>query len=286
MDETSLAFSSLEDRAQAMGARDRIALRDYVCEVEIGAYHEERGQQQRLKFDVVVEVVLGEAPLDDDVDRIVSYDTLVDAIDGALKAERLELLETLAERVAATVLKEPRAARVFIRIQKLDRGDYTLGVEIVRGRGETRAELAHDLKRPVVVFVSSAALGDARLGGWLEQCAVAGQPVILAPDAAERPEALGEQASARVALLSMEQNAWVLAGRDARCVVAGSRSELSWCIARGNLAVWAPSKMVLAGVDVPSGGAEDLARWFAARVNASQFLALGGNSPDRLELAP
>jgi dihydroneopterin aldolase len=38
-----------------VGLRDRISLRDYI-EVEIGAFQQERGHLQRIKFNVVVEV--------------------------------------------------------------------------------------------------------------------------------------------------------------------------------------------------------------------------------------
>ena len=51
-----------------------------------------------------------------------------------LSEERLNLLETLAERVAERILLAPQAQRVFVRIEKLDRGPGNLGVEIVRSK--------------------------------------------------------------------------------------------------------------------------------------------------------
>ena len=79
--------------------RDRISLRDHIVEADIGAFQQERGQKQRLRFNVVVEVRPHPAPLDDDVDRILSYDRITESIASELAAERLNLLETLAERV-------------------------------------------------------------------------------------------------------------------------------------------------------------------------------------------
>jgi len=78
--DTKFAFEHPEARAKATAGRgfnDRISLRDHITEVEIGAFQVERGTTQRLQFDVVVEVGAATAPLDDDVDRILSYDTLV-----------------------------------------------------------------------------------------------------------------------------------------------------------------------------------------------------------------
>jgi dihydroneopterin aldolase len=142
-----LAFAHPEDRAEASASadpRDRISLRDHIVEADIGAFQQERGHRQRLRFNVVVEVRPVTEPLMDDVDRILSYDRITEAIAAELAAERLNLLETLAERVADRVLAEPAAMRVFIRIEKLDVGPYALGVEIARSRAARPQAAAED----------------------------------------------------------------------------------------------------------------------------------------------
>ena len=124
-EETRLAFAHPAARAEALAGpepRDRISLRDHIVEVEIGAFQAERGVTQRLAFNVVVEVEPLTGPVDDDVDRILSYDRVTEAIAAERAAERLNLLETLAERVADRILVEPQATKVFVRIEKLDRG--------------------------------------------------------------------------------------------------------------------------------------------------------------------
>ena len=121
-----LAYAHPEERAEATAPaapRDRISLRDHIVEADIGAFQLERGHKQRLCFNVVVEVRPHPAPLQDDVDRILSYDRITEAIAAELAEERLNLLETLAERVAERVLAEPQAMRAFIRIEKLDVGE-------------------------------------------------------------------------------------------------------------------------------------------------------------------
>ena len=126
--EIRLAFAHPLERSEASSTKvlDRISLRDHVVEVEIGAFQTERGTTQRICFNVVVEVKpAGQAV--DDVDRILSYDKVTDAISYELELERLNLLETLAERVAERVLLEPQALRIFVRIEKLDRGPGALG---------------------------------------------------------------------------------------------------------------------------------------------------------------
>jgi dihydroneopterin aldolase len=51
-----------------------------------------------------------------------------------LVQQHIALIETLAERIAASVLTHPRVASVTVRIEKLDIGPGSVGVEIVRER--------------------------------------------------------------------------------------------------------------------------------------------------------
>lgn len=278
------AFDHPDARARATGSTpypDRISLRDHVVEVEIGAFQPERGKTQRLSFNVVVEVRPA-GDVGDDVDRILSYDKITEGIAAELRRERLNLLETLAERLAARILAEPQAIRTFIRIEKLDLGPGALGVEIVRSRADMRGVSVGDDAgpAPVVVFLSTAAMEAGALSVWLDEIEAAGVPAILCVDrpATPAPVAGNPMAQRRIDLLEIEQNAWVLAGRDARCVVVDSRTELDWASGKRRISVWAPSKMVLDATAPPvETSPEDLALWLAGEVEASRLIALGAD---------
>ena len=97
-----------------MDQPDRIHLRDYVLAADIGAFQTERGQDQRLRFNLTVDLALPVIGVDDEVDRILSYDILTGAIEAGLADRRYNLLETLAEKIAAQVLEHPRAAQVEV----------------------------------------------------------------------------------------------------------------------------------------------------------------------------
>ena len=279
--DTKLAFAHPEERAEASASadpRDRISLRDHVVEADIGAFQKERGHKQRLRFNVVVEVRPAPQPLDDDVDRILSYDRITEAIAAELAAERLNLLETLAERVAERILAEPQSMRAFIRIEKLDVGPYALGVEIVRSRAEVPLRDEGEAVHPLVVYLDNATLAAPDLGARIDRILSRGIPAIFCvglPDL-PRPVTGHKPTQRRVDLLAIEQNAWTLAARDARCVVVASRTEIDWAIRRGRSVVWAPSKIVLDAVDGPK--ATDpvaLALWLAEQMAATAFLVHG-----------
>lgn len=282
--ETELAFAHPAARAEATATtdpHDRISLRDHVVTVEIGAFQQERGTAQRVRFDVVVEVGAPPAPLDDDVDRILSYDRITEAIADELAQGRVNLLETLAAGIAERILAAPQAMRVFVRIEKLDRGPGALGVEIVRSRA------AHPLREatgegihPVVVFLDNDALAASDLPARLDRLEAGGRPVVLTVGLPEgpRPQSAAGAAQRRIDLLAIEQNAWVLAGRDRRCVVVASRTEIDWAMRRGQTVVWAPSKLVLDAVDGPKAAAADavaLALWLSEQLAAERLIVHG-----------
>ena len=281
-EETRLAFAHPSERAAATATNtdplDRISLRDHIREVEIGAFQAERGLLQRISFNVVVEVVPMGDHLDDDVDRILSYDTLIEAIDYELKAERLNLLETLSARVAERILHDPRAARVFVRIEKLDRGPFALGVEIVRSqtRAPVRIVEPDAIVHPQVIYLSNDAIHDPNLAAFIDT--LVGVPTILCvgPGQTTAPQVGQPLAQRRVDLLAIEQNAWMLAARDARCVVVESRTELDWGLKNDQVSVWAPSRIVLDATDAP-GGADPLvlAGYCAALFEATKTLSIG-----------
>jgi dihydroneopterin aldolase len=287
MDDIGLAFQPPHLRAAATREDrlpDRISLREHVRSVEIGAFAAERGLEQRLRFDVVLEV--GATGRGDDVDRILSYDTIVAAIDAALASERLNLLETLAERIAAGCLRDPRAARAFVRIEKLDRVPGALGVEIVRSRHEVAPPASVGgsgslslSPAPLVLYLPRAVHRGAGRQAWLE-AAIANRraPLLVLDPADPQPRAEGE-ASLRVGLLAMEQAAWALAAADRRYTVAGSRAEIDWARRAGRPAIWAPCKLVLDAVPRPAGDASDaeaLGIWLALTIGASHLHVVGG----------
>ncbi len=282
--EIRLAFEHPHARSEAGAPEvaDRISLRDQIVEVDIGAFQQERGKTQRVCFNVVVEV----RPLNsvsDDVDRILSYDKVSEAISAELAKERLNLLETLAERIAERILLEPQALRVFVRIEKLDRGPGALGVEIVRSGNDIKlgsAPSAEEKVRPQIIFFSNEAVGSQNLPLWLDKLSYSDTPSVICVDLPKEGKSLTghPMVDRRIALLSIEQNAWVLASKDDRCIVVGSKTELDWAIKHKKICVWAPSKMILDATEPPKGLISDtlgLAVWLGRSLNAIHVAAIG-----------
>jgi dihydroneopterin aldolase len=118
-------------------ARKRIShvfVRDLELNANIGVYHRERGQQQpvRINVDLTVEEMDGE--LEDKLSNVVDYGAVVDGIKHILAAGHLNLVETLAERIAEHCLADKRVRVARVRIEKLEviAEARSVGVEIER----------------------------------------------------------------------------------------------------------------------------------------------------------
>lgn len=132
-----------EPRAPASRGRevDHVFVRDLVMPVEIGAYGFERGHAQRVRFNVDVEVYRIAGP--DDMRVAFSYDVIMDAIKIILAAGHIELVETIAERLAESVLSHERVHAIGVEVEKLDVvAPGAVGVRIRRERATSLSVLA------------------------------------------------------------------------------------------------------------------------------------------------
>ncbi|MDA9612666.1 dihydroneopterin aldolase [Paracoccaceae bacterium] len=273
--EIYLAFAHPKERSEASEAEtvhDRISLRDHIVDVEIGAFQSERGNKQRVCFNIVVEVKPFQNKLEDDVDRILSYDKVTEAITTELSVERLNLLETLAERISDRILSEPQAIRVFVRIEKLDRGPGALGVEIVRSNEmkQVRSMALEDIRLncPKIIVLSNKAFESVELKNCLDELERLGRSAIFCVGLPSEnySKVTQKQVQRRIDLLAIEQNAWKLAAYDKRCVVVETKTELDWAIKNGQISVWAPAKMLLDAKNLPNFDLQNplpLSEWLA-----------------------
>jgi len=121
---------------------DHVFVRDLVIPVEIGAYDFERGRTQRVRFNVDVDVTRVSAA-GDDMRNVFSYDVVMDAIKMILASGHIELVETIAERLAELVLRHERVQAVSVQVEKLDVAPGAVGVRIRRERQAETARVHH-----------------------------------------------------------------------------------------------------------------------------------------------
>lgn len=233
---------------------DRIHLRDYLIEAEIGAFAAEHGSRQRLRFTLEAGLSRRSAGAGDDVDRVLSYDILVAAVQGGLAERRFDLLEALAEDIAARVLAHSGVAVVAVTVEKLDRVPGALGVSITRSAGG-QGRAGRGKAAPALPVLGPGVPDALPQGG-----------AVIVPDAPGLPLPDGGD-PAQLALLALDQQAWAIAAR-LGLGVAASRTELEAAAVAGVAVVWAPARMVREAKDLAPGQRGDpaeLARWLTKR---------------------
>ncbi|WNV76240.1 dihydroneopterin aldolase [Geodermatophilus sp. DSM 44513] len=97
---------------------DRIALRGLVGHAFHGVYEAERRLGQTFRADAVLELDTAPAAAGDDLARTVDYAELARALHGVLTGEPVDLLETLAQRLADVCLADPLVDAVEITVHK------------------------------------------------------------------------------------------------------------------------------------------------------------------------
>jgi 7,8-dihydroneopterin aldolase/epimerase/oxygenase len=112
----------------------RVLVRDLALACEIGTLRHERGWQQRVRVNVELEVREDAAPIADDLRNVVCYDEIVSAIRRLVAGGHMNLVETLAERIAQLCLADARIRVARVRVEKLDvyADAGSVGVEIER----------------------------------------------------------------------------------------------------------------------------------------------------------
>jgi dihydroneopterin aldolase len=97
---------------------DRITLTGLRAHGRHGVYDFEREQGQEFLVDAVLEMDLAPAARSDDVADTVHYGELADRLVAVLTGEPVNLIETLADRLLAICLADPRVARATVTVHK------------------------------------------------------------------------------------------------------------------------------------------------------------------------
>lgn len=117
---------------------DRITLTGLEAHANHGVYAFERERGQLFRVDAVLELDTAPAAATDDLDRTVNYAELAQALHAVLSGDPVDLLETLAQRLADVCLANPLVDAVQITLHKPDAelgvpfDDVTVAIRRVR----------------------------------------------------------------------------------------------------------------------------------------------------------
>ena len=125
-----------------------VFLRDMILPASIGVYPHEHAAPQRVRINVDLGVSedglagSGTAGMSrsgvgrDELNRVVDYERVARSVRDVVAAGHIQLVETLAERLAEMCLADERVELARIRVEKLDvfADAGSVGVEVERRR--------------------------------------------------------------------------------------------------------------------------------------------------------
>lgn len=97
---------------------DRIFIRDLALRCIIGIFPEERREKQDVVINVEMHCDLHKAGKSDDLKDTVDYKSIKKSILRLVEASHFQLIESLAEKIAAIALGEDKVQQVVVTIDK------------------------------------------------------------------------------------------------------------------------------------------------------------------------
>ncbi|WP_330459089.1 dihydroneopterin aldolase [Streptomyces sp. NBC_00820] len=99
---------------------DRVALRGLKARGHHGVFPKEREEGQTFIVDLVLGLDTRPAAADDDLARTVHYGIVAEEVVAVVGGEPVNLIETLADRIAQTCLKHEEVEEVEVCVHKPD----------------------------------------------------------------------------------------------------------------------------------------------------------------------
>lgn len=97
---------------------DRLAVRGISVRGHHGVFDFERRDGQDFVVDLVLDVDTRTAATSDDLQDTVDYGTLVDEVADAVASDPVDLIETLAQRIADVCLRHAPVVQVEVTVHK------------------------------------------------------------------------------------------------------------------------------------------------------------------------
>jgi 7,8-dihydroneopterin aldolase/epimerase/oxygenase len=111
-----------------------VFVRDLDVMATLGIHEHEKLTPQRIVVSIDLSVSEGGGPRHDDISSVVSYEIVVKKVEAIIAEGHVNLVETLAEKIAAACLKDKRVMAARVRIEKPDiiPNAKSVGIEIER----------------------------------------------------------------------------------------------------------------------------------------------------------
>ena len=114
----------------------KVLINDLTLLMSIGIHDFEKIKKQEVKFNINIDINPLLAPIENKLNSIINYETIVKDVTRLTKNKHFELLETLAEDIFFILFKNTNIKRIKLKIEKTQiiKNTSSVGVEIIKKR--------------------------------------------------------------------------------------------------------------------------------------------------------
>lgn len=134
MSASSIKLVEVPRIANAGRSIRHVFIRDLVMACSIGVHKHEKDAEQRVRINLDLAVDESGREINDDLKNVICYEELAKGVEEIVGQGHVNLVETLAENIAAMCLADTRVRSARVRVEKLDilEGAESVGIEIER----------------------------------------------------------------------------------------------------------------------------------------------------------
>jgi|TARA_B110000238_G_C16085156_1_gene421267 dihydroneopterin aldolase len=114
----------------------KVLITDLTLLMSIGIHNFEKIKKQEVKFNINIDINPSLVPIENKINSIVNYETVIKNITKLTKNKHYELLETLAEDIFFELFKNTNIQKIKLKIEKTQiiKNTSSVGVEITKKR--------------------------------------------------------------------------------------------------------------------------------------------------------
>ena len=114
----------------------KILITDLTLQMFIGIHDFEKIKKQEVKFNINIDINPLLAPIENKLNSIINYETVVKDVTRLTKNKHFELLETLAEDIFFILFKNTNIKKIKLKIEKTQiiKNTSSVGIEITKKR--------------------------------------------------------------------------------------------------------------------------------------------------------
>ena len=114
----------------------KVLISDLSLLISVGIHDFEKVKKQKVKFNIIIDINPSLFPIENKLNSIVNYETIVKTVTKITKNKHYELLETLADDIFYELFMNINILKIKLKIEKTQiiKNTSSVGIEIIKKR--------------------------------------------------------------------------------------------------------------------------------------------------------